>query len=61
MDIALNLNMQVAKRECRQGRFGVRGGAQYSFICGSQDVRNPERFQLASNADWKKYRSYLGK
>jgi len=61
VDIALNLNMQVAKAQCGKGRFAVRGGASYSFLCDGEEVRLRDRFQPASKADWKRYQGYLGK
>src|SRR5579883_1820332 len=61
LDLALNLNMQVAKRECGKGRFTVRGGESYSFECDGDTISTRDRFQPATRADWKRYQGYLGK
>jgi hypothetical protein len=59
VDIALNLNMKVAKTQCAKGRFAVRGSTPYSFECDGEQIRIRDRFQPASKADWKKYVGYL--
>jgi hypothetical protein len=60
LDIALNLNMKAAKLSCPNGRFAVRGyPPPTAFLCDGEVIRQPDRFQLASKADWKK--TYLDK
>jgi hypothetical protein len=62
LNIALNLNMKAAKLNCPKGRFTVRGfPPPTAFLCDEELIRNPERFQLASKAEWKKWQSYLDK
>lgn len=62
LNIALNLNMKAAKLLCPTGKFVVRGFPPGSdFLCDGEVIRQRERFQLASKADWKKYLSYLDK
>ena len=62
LNIALNLNMKAAKLNCPKGKFAVRGfPPPTAFLCDGEVLRNPERFQLASKADWKKYLTYLDK
>jgi hypothetical protein len=63
-DIAHNLNMQLAKRQCGSGkRFGVgaRSSADYFFLCAGKEVDDPNQFQVGSAAEWKKYDRYLTK
>jgi hypothetical protein len=62
-EIAQNLNMQLAKRECAEKRFGVRAepSGLISFMCQGQEVKSKELFKLASKADWKTYLLYLDK
>jgi hypothetical protein len=62
-EIAQNLNMKLAKRECGEKRFGVRAdpGGAISFVCQGQEVKSKELFKLASKADWKRYSLYLEK
>ncbi len=62
-DIAQNLNMQVAKGQCGNGRFGVRGGLDgtMSFLCDGKDMEMRERFKTASKANWKRYEAYMHK
>src|SRR4051794_11356915 len=60
LDLALNLNMQVAKRQCGKGRFTVRGGTSFAFECDGETIRMRDRFQPANRADWKRYQGYLG-
>jgi hypothetical protein len=61
VDLALNLNMRVAKALCGKGRFGVRGTTPYSFQCEGEVMRFHETYQPTSKADWKKYLAYLRK
>jgi hypothetical protein len=60
-DMAQNLNMKAAKSLCTKGRFAVGSDSSgaFWFSCGGQEVRNADRFQVASPADWKRYSSYF--
>jgi hypothetical protein len=60
-EIAQNLNMQAAKKECSNGRFSVSSDADgaISFRCEGKEMNHNTRFKLASKADWKKYDTYL--
>jgi hypothetical protein len=61
LDIALNLNMKTAQLSCKR-RFAVRGfPPPTAFLWSGEPIRQPDRFQVASKADWKKYRSYMDK
>ena len=61
VDLALNLNMKAAKAACTKGRFTVVGSTPYSFACDGETIRQRNRFQPASKADWTRYRRYLDK
>src|SRR5689334_13570596 len=39
VDLALNLNMKVAKAACGKGQFRVRGSTPYSFECDGETMR----------------------
>lgn len=74
-DVALNLNMQLARRECASKQFFVRRDPDgtYSFGCQEKTQSDFERaatasetspprdqkFKPASKADWKHYQAYL--
>jgi hypothetical protein len=62
-DIAMNLQMQMAKAQCKTGAFAVRGFGEgsFGFLCDRKEVSVPDRFKAASKADWKKYDTYLDK
>jgi hypothetical protein len=62
-DIAVNLNMQTAKRACGNKRFAVASDANgtISFLCQGEETERNNRFKAASKADWKKYGAYLTK
>ena len=60
LDIAQNLNMQVARAECGAGRFSVHGYAG-SFECDGKEIAVRQRFKVASKPDWKRYEAYLQK
>ncbi len=60
-EIALNLNMQVARNTCVKKPFsvGADSDGNYYFNCEGQRLDLKDKFRVASKADWKKYDTYL--
>ncbi len=60
-EIAMNLNMQLAKGECRGKQFFVRSEPSgiISFGCEGKKIAHEEKFKEASRAEWRKWDAYL--